>query len=127
QGLEVLLEAASIVRSDTHIKFAIAGEGVAKHRLQDHAVALGLKNLVFRGLAPRESFPSLLNAADVHLVIQRSEAADTVMPSKLTNILSVGKPTIATASQGTTLFDVIEEHETGLTVAPENGAALAVA
>lgn len=127
QGLEVLLETARLVSVDEHIKFAIAGEGVAKARLQEQASELGLTNLVFRGLAPRDTFLSILNAADVHLVIQRSEAADSVMPSKLTNILSVGKPTIATASPGTTLYEVINDNGTGVTVEPESATALSLA
>lgn len=125
QGLEVLVEAAHQVRSDTRLRFAIAGQGAAKSRLQEQALALGLTNLVFLPLYPKAVFAGVLNSADVHLVIQRSDAADTVMPSKLTNILSVGKPAIATATNGTTLHDVITENNTGLVVEPEKAAALA--
>ena len=39
----------------------------------------------------------LLAAADIHLVVQRRQAADLVMPSKLPNIMAAGRAFIATA------------------------------
>jgi colanic acid biosynthesis glycosyl transferase WcaI len=65
-----------------------------------------------------------LNMADVHLVLQKSEAADLVMPSKLTGILSAGGLVIATANPGTSLYDVIHAHQMGILIPPEDNAVL---
>jgi colanic acid biosynthesis glycosyl transferase WcaI len=62
----------------------------------------------------------LLALGDVHLVVQKREAADLVMPSKLTNILAAGRPSIATAEAGTTLHQVLSEYQAGLVVPAEN-------
>jgi colanic acid biosynthesis glycosyl transferase WcaI len=69
----------------------------------------------------------MLAAADVHVTVQRRAASDLVMPSKLTNILAAGRPTVATADRGTTLWDVLEGSEAGRCTPPEDPAAFAEA
>jgi colanic acid biosynthesis glycosyl transferase WcaI len=120
QGLELVLLAADRLRDQPSIHFVLAGTGAAHDRLVAMASAMNLQNLSFLPVQPTESLPALLAAADVHLVIQRREAADIVMPSKLTNILAAGRPTVATADPGTTLHDVIVKYNTGLVTPPAN-------
>jgi colanic acid biosynthesis glycosyl transferase WcaI len=62
----------------------------------------------------------MLAAGDVHLVVQRREAADVVMPSKLTNILAAGRPSVATADPGTALHTVLNDYDCGITTTPGN-------
>ena len=45
--------------------------------------------------------------ADIHLLPQRADAADLVMPSKLTGILASGRPVVATAAEGTEVWSVV--------------------
>jgi colanic acid biosynthesis glycosyl transferase WcaI len=54
--------------------------------------------------------------ADIHLLPQRADAADLVMPSKLTGILASGRPVIATAIEGQELWSVVEGR--GINVLP---------
>ena len=86
-----------------------------------------LSFLRFLPVQPLEKLPEMLASGDIHLVAQRREAADLVMPSKLTNILAAGRPCVATTEPGTALADVVQGHETGLVVPPENPVALAEA
>jgi colanic acid biosynthesis glycosyl transferase WcaI len=58
--------------------------------------------------------------ADLHMILQKSNASDLVMPSKLTTILAVGGACIVTAPKGTSLYEVIEKHNLGYIVEPEN-------
>ena len=44
--------------------------------------------------------------ADVHLVVQKRGAADAVLPSKLTNILSAGGHALVTADKNTELGQI---------------------
>ena len=72
-------------------------------------------------------FPALLAAADIHLVVQRQQAADLVMPSKLPNIMAAGRPFIATTAAGTELGRVTNESRAGLLARPEDAGSLAQA
>lgn len=67
----------------------------------------GLENVRFLDLQPLERLGELLSMADIHLLPQRADAADLVMPSKLTGMLASGRPVVATAIEGTELAKVV--------------------
>ena len=76
-------------------------------------------------MQPFEKLNGLLNLADIHLLPQLADAADLVMPSKLTGMLASGRPVIACASPGTQIAKLVDNC--GDVVAPEDAAALAEA
>lgn len=120
QGLDLVIDAAIRLRDDPRFQFLMVGAGPEWKRLKDRADREGLTSITFLPVQPLEQLGDLLRAADVHLVIQKAEAADLVMPSKLTNILSVGRPAIATAGEGTALWDVLEGASAGMVVPPDD-------
>lgn len=122
QGLEILIDAARRLQGDPRLHFVLVGDGAARPELAE--AAQDLPNVLFLPLQPWERVPEMLNATDIHLVIQKREAADLVMPSKLTNILAVGGCSLATAGSSTTLHAVLTENNAGLAVEPEDTDAL---
>ncbi|WP_224999707.1 WcaI family glycosyltransferase [Cesiribacter sp. SM1] len=124
QGLGLLLQAAKALEEKQNWKFLICGSGPYKEKLQRDASDLKLNNLVFCPLQPTETFNMFLNAADLHLVIQRADAYDLVMPSKLTTILAVGGLALVTANKDTGLNSMITRHKIGIAVEAENTQAL---
>jgi len=125
QGLDLIIEAARTLDSvDPDIRFVLCGEGPQKLSLQ--ALAKDLANVQFLELQAGERFAQLLDSVDVHLIPQKAEAADLVLPSKLGGILASAKPVIAMANPGTGLAD--EVQEAGLVIPPGDiqGLALAV-
>jgi colanic acid biosynthesis glycosyl transferase WcaI len=124
QGLELVLDAADRLRERADIQFAMVGGGAARKRLEREVVQRRLNNVRFFPVQPLDRLPLLLAAGDVHLVVQRREVADLVMPSKLTNILAAGRPSVATVDSGTTISEVLYEHNCGITVQPESAAEL---
>ncbi len=63
--------------------------------------------------------------ADIHVLLQKADAADLMMPSKLSGILASGKAVIATANLNTGLGQVV--NQVGILVPPEDPLALAEA
>ncbi|WP_029408447.1 glycosyltransferase WbuB [Thiomicrorhabdus sp. Milos-T2] len=118
QGLEIVIEAARNLK-DQNIQFILCGSGAALERLQ--TLAEGLDNIIWLPLQPFERLNQFLNLADIHLLPQQAGAADLVMPSKLTGILSSGRPVVATAQQGTQVARVVEGK--GSVVEPANTEA----
>ncbi|QQD71804.1 WcaI family glycosyltransferase [Acidithiobacillus ferrivorans] len=127
QGLELVLEAARLCADEPRLQFLMAGAGGARLRLERQAATMGLQNLRFVPVQPVERLAEMLAAGDIHLVVQRRDAADLVMPSKLTNILAAGRPCVATVDPGTALHDAVAGAYTGLTTSPGDSAALAEA
>jgi len=123
QGLETILDSAEELKDYTHLKFVICGSGPYKEKLEEQKEKRELNNIFFLPLQPFDKLNSFLNMADIHLVIQRAYAEDLVMPSKLTAILSVGGVAIITATQGSSLFDVVASHDMGVLVEPGNQKA----
>jgi colanic acid biosynthesis glycosyl transferase WcaI len=123
QGLEAIMYAARKFTQQPEIKFVICGSGPYEKNLRELAVSLSLPNVFFLPLQPLSKLNSLLNSADIHLVIQKANASDLVMPSKLTNILSVGGVALITADTDSGLFKLIKKHEMGLVVPAEDQEA----
>lgn len=122
QGLEILLEAATLLQHESGLLFVLCGEGVARGRLMQ--MGEGLPNVRWLPLQPMEKLNELLNLADVHLLPQRGDVADLVMPSKLLGMLASGRPVLATAHPGTQLAEVVSSC--GKVVEPGNAQAVAL-
>jgi len=123
QGLMVIPEAARLLRDRTDITFVIAGDGVMRPEIE--AACKDLKNVRLLPLQPVDQLNELLGLADIHLLPQSPEAEDLVLPSKLTGMLSSGRPIIATCRADTEIASVVSQC--GIVVAPENADALAKA
>ena len=123
QGLEVVIEAARLLEKDESILFVLCGDGAAKRRL--HTLASNLSNVIWIPLQPLEQLNELLNLADIHLLPQRSDVADLVMPSKLTGMLASSRPVITNAQVATEAAAVV--NQCGLLVEPGNSDRFAAA
>ncbi|HEY9844653.1 MAG TPA: WcaI family glycosyltransferase, partial [Candidatus Caenarcaniphilales bacterium] len=121
QGLEVLVAAARLLAEHPQILFVLCGEGGAKKRLLE--LAKDLPNVHFLQLQPLERLNALLNLANVHLLPQRPDAADLVMPSKLQGMFASGRPVVATAHPGTQVAQTVDGC--GVVVPPGEVTALA--
>jgi len=124
QGLEAILQAAHEFRAQPRLKFIICGSGPYKAKLQQLAEEMQLHNLFFLPLQPIETFNQFLNAADVHLIIQKANAGDLVMSSKLTTVLAVGGVAVITSNPGSGMYALVQEHQMGILVKAENQQAL---
>lgn len=109
QGLSLVIDAAEQLQEE-NVLFLMVGEGAAKPRLQERARESGILNVRFEPLQPYERLPLLLACADIHLVIQRRGAADIVLPSKLTGILSAGGNALITAESNTELGRLVQQY-----------------
>ena len=123
QGLELLAEVAGLLQNHSSVQFVFCGGGSGRADLM--ARCAHLSNVRFLDLQPLERLGDLLGLADIHLLPQRADAADLVMPSKLTGMLSSGRPVVAGARPDTELGKVVAGC--GYAVSPEDAHAFAEA
>lgn len=128
QGIEQIATAAQRVAQDRRdgdpaVQFVLAGAGAGRDVIEQAVRDHGLGEDVFRllPLQPEEKLAALLAMADIHLLPQRAEAADLVMPSKLGGMLSSGRPVVASAAPGTQIAQTVESC--GEVVEPGDGDA----
>ncbi len=108
QGLEMLAPLAARFLPDHRARFIFCGDGAFRPQLEE--MVRGMANVSLLPLQPMDRLNNLLNAADIHLLPQKADAADLVMPSKLTGMLASGRPVIATASPGTQVATAVAGH-----------------
>lgn len=123
QGLEVLAATAVELLGRSDIVFVFCGNGPMRKAI--HAVCGPLKNCRFSDLRPKEELNELMNLADIHVLPQLGDAADLVMPSKLTGMFASGRAVIAMARPGTELYDAVAPR--GAVVEPGDAQSLAAA
>lgn len=107
QGLEILADAAQLLSDEPNLVFVFCGNGAGRANLEK--LTKGLSNVRFLDLQPAERLNDLLGLADIHLLPQRADAADLVMPSKLTGMLASGRAVVATAHAETELGRVVSK------------------
>jgi len=131
QGLEMLAPLAEDFGpgghdEDPRVHFIFCGDGAYRPQLE--ALVAHRENVTMLPLQPYLRLNDLLNAADIHLLPQRAGAADLVMPSKLTGMLSSGRPVLATAEPDTQVGHVVggssEGDACGVIVPAEDPDAL---
>jgi colanic acid biosynthesis glycosyl transferase WcaI len=123
QGLMSIPKVARELAHRKDIQFVICGDGLLKPALE--TASEGLANLLFIPLQPFALLGELLCMADIHLLTQSPDAADLVLPSKLSGMLASARPVIATCHAGTELESVVSRC--GLVVPPEDIPRLAEA
>ena len=126
QAVEVILEAATILRDIEGIRFVMVGDGSKRDWLMQQASERGLNNLVFPGRYPVEAMPALMDRAAALLVtLTDTEIFRLTIPSKVQAYLAAGRPIIACLNGAGA--EVVQEAGAGVTVPAEDAAALAQA
>ena len=127
QGLEVVLEAAHLLRDQDRVRFVLLGDGPERAALRKCADELALTNVLFVDPMPRAEALSLVAASDAAVVPLRDNPLFRgAIPSKLFEAQALGKPLLlGVDGEARELF--IEQGGGGLYFTPEDPQALAVA
>ncbi|HEV2697304.1 MAG TPA: glycosyltransferase family 4 protein [Terriglobales bacterium] len=124
QGLELLIEAAEKLQVlSPQVLFLLVGDGADRERLMTLAKTKKLTNVEFVPQQPRQSIPAYICASDACLVLlKKSEVFETVIPSKMLEFMSCGRPVILGVDGHARR--IIESSRSGIYVPPENADAL---
>jgi colanic acid biosynthesis glycosyl transferase WcaI len=127
QGIRTVIRAAAKLQHIKDIVFVIVGEESQLEELDHYRQELGLHNVLLRPFAPRRELPEMLAAADVGLIVQKSNVVGFNLPSKTQVLLASGRPILGAVPLDGTAAHAIKASGGGLVVEPEAPAALAEA
>jgi len=128
QGLEILLEAASILQNHKGLVFLIVGEGASKGRLMALKERLNLDNVLFLPCQSAETLSEVYAACDVGFVSLRQNVAPEWCPAKVYTIMASGRPVLASVDLNhSQTSEVVQRWQCGMCVPPEDASALAKA
>lgn len=99
------------IKDVPNLQVIVVGEGAEKKKLID-----SLQNYNFvmhHNLVPYEDLPALLLSADLHVLFQKSDVIDTVMPSKLLGMMASGKPSIVTGNLKSEVSKIYKDSKGG--------------
>jgi colanic acid biosynthesis glycosyl transferase WcaI len=91
---ETLLQGARQLAADG-VGLVFVGDGAQREKLQ--SASSGISNVRFLPFFPASKIPSVLAAADAHLITVKRGLEGVVVPSKMYGILAAGKPIVALA------------------------------
>jgi glycosyltransferase involved in cell wall biosynthesis len=122
--LDVVLESAKLLASESKIQIVLLGDGKEKPALMQRAEQMGLTNITFAPSVAKSEMPKALAAADACIAILKPlDEYKTTYPNKVFDYMAAGRP-IALAIDGV-IREVVEAAGCGLFAEPGNAAALA--
>jgi colanic acid biosynthesis glycosyl transferase WcaI len=126
QGLgQVVALAEQLASRRPEIEIIVRGNGSQAQDLATEISVRQLDNVRLLALQPQERLGHALSAGDIHLVPQNPETAAFAVPSKVFNIMAVGRPFVATALPGSLLWQLQERSRAFLCVPPNEPSAFA--
>ena len=124
QAVEVIVEAAEMLKDHADIHFVVVGDGSRWQWLHQQAQSRGLTNLYLPGHFPVETMPGMMTRASVLLVTLTDKPIFAMtVPAKIQAYMAVGRPIIACLNgEGARL---VKEAEAGVAVAAGDAQGLA--
>jgi glycosyltransferase involved in cell wall biosynthesis len=122
-----VFEAARLMQANTEIHFLLSGEGVGWTRLKELQTQTPLSNVTMIERVPDENLEEFLSAADIWIIPYRKNNTGVSVPSRLYNLLAVGRPIIICSESDAEAALLVREHDLGWVVQPENPEAIAQA
>jgi len=124
-ALDVVLDAAEILKEQPDVHFFMIGDGTDKERLTKRAAGMGLTNLTMLQPVPHSAMADVYARSDVCLIsVRKSEfRREMGLPCKVFEIMAAGKAAIvADEGEAATL---VSRAEAGIVVPPQSPEDLA--
>lgn len=114
---ETLIQGARLLANEG-IGLVFVGDGAQKRSLQ--VASAGIPNVRFLPFFPAGKIPSVLAAADAHVITIKRGLEGVVVPSKLYGILAVGKPIVAVAPEECDVVALGDKNGFAVSADPED-------
>ncbi len=123
-AVEILIEAADLLRGERDVYFIIVGGGPATVNLKRLADAKGISNVAFHPPVNKRHVQSVLRAFDVCYIgmKRRSLYRFGISPNKLFDYMYAGRPVLQALDAAN---DLVREAGCGITVEPDDARAVA--
>jgi glycosyltransferase involved in cell wall biosynthesis len=125
QGLEVIIEAANLLKDRRDIKFVLLGSGPEKQKLVELKTNYSLENVIFIDAVDKSKMPTIISSITAAIIpLKKLDLFKGAIPSKIFENLAMKKP-ILLGVEGEALDLFITEGKCGLSFEPENYNQLA--
>lgn len=122
-----VFEAARLLQHEKHIHFVLSGWGVGWNELKTLQASENLGNVALLDPVPEEQLAEFLAMADAWVIPYRRNVAGVSIPSRLYNLLAVGRAVIVGTEPNSEAGLAVAEEDIGWVVPPEDPGSLAQA
>lgn len=127
--LDTVLHAAKLLEErpqTNHIQICLVGEGPEKSRLKTLAMQMNLTRVIFYDSVPKSEIYSMLNQADVFLMLLKNSPVFRwgISPNKLFDYFAMKRPVIFGVE---TPYNPVEKYRAGISIKPSDPHELAEA
>nr|WP_249145524.1 glycosyltransferase family 4 protein [Bradyrhizobium diazoefficiens] len=122
-----MFEAARLLRNEREVHFVLSGWGIGWTELKALQAAEKLDNVTLLEPVPENELAEFLASADAWVIPYRRNVAGVSIPSRLYNLLAVGRAVIVGTEANSEAGLAVTEEDIGWVVPPEDPAALAQA
>jgi colanic acid biosynthesis glycosyl transferase WcaI len=109
QDWAFFIEVVKYFNGNDHIEFIIVGAGAKKEWLVEQTKVY--KNVKHYMPVEYATLPDLLCSANLHILFQKNNVIDTVMPSKLLGMMASAKPSLVTGSTESEVAKVFDKSK----------------
>jgi glycosyltransferase involved in cell wall biosynthesis len=120
-----VFEAARLLQNEKHIHFVLSGWGIGWNELKTLQASENLDNVSLLDPVPEEQLADFLAMADAWVIPYRRNVAGVSIPSRLYNLLAVGRAVIVGTEPNSEAGLAVAEEDIGWVVPPEDPASLA--
>ena len=120
-----VFEAARLLKDEQNIHFMLSGWGSGWTQLTGLYAVTPLPNVTLVDRVPESELEAFLAAADLWVIPYRRNVVGVSVPSRIYNLLAVGRPVIVTAEAGSEAALMLKEENIGWVARPEDPRDLA--
>lgn len=125
QNIEIIIEAAKILKDEDNIHFYFVGDGVEKNNYQEKVKDYNLSNVTFLPMQPAAKAHYIYAMADVNVIPLHKGVIKTALPSKTAVCLATGRPIIACLDLNSNFAQSISKLDNCYVVDPKSSKDLA--
>jgi len=118
QDWEFFTKIAEHYNQNDNVEFIVVGDGAKKQELLDKTSHLS--NVHTHAPIDFSDLSDLLCSADLHILFQKNNVIDTVMPSKILGMMASAKPSVVTGNLLSETAKLFEESKGGYFVDSDN-------
>ena len=98
-------------REDANLEFVVVGDGASRKWLESRVG--GYPNVSIFDPVPQAELNDLLCSADLHILLQKDNVVDTVMPSKLLGMMASEVPCLVSGNRNSEVADIFRSGNCG--------------
>lgn len=120
-----ILEAATLLKSETDIVFQIIGDGNIKQQFMEEAEKLKLSNIQFYPLQPIEIVPDVYSACSICIIPLKKGVIGNGVPSKAPLLMACQRVIVNSVEPDSEYFRMFNDNGIGVSVSNDDHQALA--